>query len=86
MTSSYLLNVAHFNHTSENRSRSTELNKAPEADNIPAELLKYAGNKVLNAIYNLITLILEQEQIPNEWKKSIICPFHKKGDKLSCEN
>jgi hypothetical protein len=50
--------------------------KAPEADNIPAKLLKYEGNKVINAIHNLITLIWEQEQIPVEWTNSIICPIH----------
>jgi hypothetical protein len=46
---------------------------APGADNITAELLKYGGTKVINAIHNLITLIWEQEQIPDEWRKSIIC-------------
>jgi hypothetical protein len=34
----------------------------------------------------LITLIWDQEQIPDEWRKSIICPINKIGDKLSCEN
>jgi hypothetical protein len=59
---------------------------APGADNIPAELLKGGRNKVINAICNLITLIWNQEQIPDEWRRSIIGPIHKKGDKLSCEN
>jgi hypothetical protein len=56
---------------------SVELNKAPEADNIPAEFLKYEGNKATNAVCNLITLIWEQEQIPDEQKKSVICLKHK---------
>ena len=60
--------------------------KAPGADNIPAELLKYGGNKIINATHNLITLIWDQEQIPYEWRKNIIFSIHKKGDKLSCEN
>jgi hypothetical protein len=60
--------------------------KAPGAKNIPAELLNYGRNKVINAIYNLMTLIWEHEQTPHEWKKSIICPIHTKGDKLRCEN
>jgi len=25
------------------------------------------------AVYNLITIIWEQEQVPDEWKKSVIC-------------
>ena len=44
--------------------------KAPAADSIPTELLKYGGNKVINAINNLITIIWGLEQIPDEWKKN----------------
>jgi hypothetical protein len=39
---------------------------APAADSIPAELLQYGGNKVINAISNLITIIWGLEQIPDE--------------------
>jgi hypothetical protein len=60
--------------------------KAPAAHSIPAQLLKYGGNKVINAINNLITIIWGLEQIPDEWKKNLICPIQKNGDKLSCEN
>jgi len=59
----YLLKDAYFNHTSENKSCSNELNKTPTADKIHAELLNYGANKVINGIYNSITLIWEQEQI-----------------------
>jgi len=60
--------------------------KAPAADSIPTELLKYGGNKVINAINNLIILIWGLEQIPDEWKKNLICPIQRKGNKLRCEN
>jgi hypothetical protein len=33
-------------------------NKAPGTDNIPAELLKYGGNEVMQSIYELIILVL----------------------------
>jgi hypothetical protein len=26
------------------------------------------------------------EELPDEWKKSIIVPIHKKGDKTDCNN
>jgi hypothetical protein len=61
-------------------------NKAPGADNIPAELLKYGGNKVIKNIHDLVTLVWEKEQMPKDWRKSIIFPIHKKGDKLNCAN
>jgi len=60
--------------------------KALAADSIPTELLKYGGNKGINAINNLIILIWGLEQIPDEWKKNLIYPIQRKGDKLRCEN
>jgi sorting nexin-29 len=27
-----------------------------------------------------------QEKLPDVWKRSIICPIHKKGDLLECAN
>jgi sorting nexin-29 len=30
--------------------------------------------------------IWEKEYVPKEWRKSIICPVYKKGDKLECTN
>jgi hypothetical protein len=60
--------------------------KAPAADSIPTELLKYGRNKVINVINKLVTLIWGLEQIPDEWKKNLICPIQKKGHKLRCKN
>jgi sorting nexin-29 len=54
-----------------------KLNKAP-GDNIPAELLK--------ALHRIINKVWEEEKIPEDWRRSIICPIFKKGDKLTCSN
>jgi hypothetical protein len=59
-------------------------NKAPGADNLPGELLKYGGDGVTTTIYSLITSIWEKEYVPEEWCRSVICPIYKKGDKLEC--
>jgi hypothetical protein len=69
-----------------NSLRTLKNNKAPGDDNIPAELLKYGGNKVIKSIHDLVTLVWEKEQMPKDWRKSIIFPIHKKGDKLNCAN
>jgi hypothetical protein len=61
-------------------------NKAPGADNMPAELLKYGGDEVVRLIHKLIMDIWEKEYVPKEWQKSIICPIYKKGDKFECMN
>jgi hypothetical protein len=34
----------------------------------------------------LIFKIREKETIPQEWKYGIICPIHKKGDTMRCDN
>jgi hypothetical protein len=69
-----------------NSLRTLKNNKTPGADNIPAELLKYGGNKVIKSIHDLATLVWEKEKTPKDWRKSIIFPTHKKGDKLNCAN
>jgi hypothetical protein len=61
-------------------------NKAPGADNIPAELLKCGADEVVRLIHKLIMDVWEKEYVPKEWRKSIICPIYKKGDKLKCMN
>jgi sorting nexin-29 len=50
------------------------------------ELLK-ANEAIRKEIHKLIVKIWRTEQIPTDWKCSIICPVYKnKGDKLSCQN
>lgn len=61
-------------------------NKAPGADEIPAELLKTGCFGVVRAIHGIMLRIWEQEDLPEEWRRSIICPIYKKGDRLRCEN
>jgi sorting nexin-29 len=37
-------------------------------------------------IHALIEVIWINEILPEEWHTAIICPIHKKGDKLQCSN
>jgi len=60
--------------------------KSPGIDRIPAELIKVRGRTILLEIHKLITSIWKKEELPEEWKKSIIVPIHKKGDKTDCNN
>ena len=37
-------------------------------------------------MHKLIVLIWNKEELPQEWKESIIVPIHKKGDRMDCNN
>jgi hypothetical protein len=37
-------------------------------------------------IHKLIKSIWNKEELPHQWKESIIVPIHKKGDKTECSN
>ena len=50
------------------------------------ELIKAGGRKIRGAIHELIIAIWNKEELPEEWKDSVIVPIHKKGDKTECNN
>jgi len=60
--------------------------KSPGIDQIPAELIKAGGRTICLEIHKLITSIWKKEELPEEWKMSIIVPIHKKRDKTDCNN
>jgi hypothetical protein len=41
---------------------------------------------LLSAIHELINSIWNKEELPDQWKESIILPIHKKSDKTECNN
>ena len=63
-----------------------ESNKSPGNDQIPAELIKAGGRTIRSQIHKLIVSIWNKEELPEEWKESIIVPIYKKGDKTDCSN
>jgi hypothetical protein len=55
--------------------------KSPGIDQIPAELIKAGGRTISCEIHKLIISIWNKEELPEEWKKSIIVPIFEKGIK-----
>jgi hypothetical protein len=52
--------------------------KSPGIDKIPAELIQVGGNTLRSEIHKRIW---NKEEMPEQWKESIIVPIYKKGNK-----
>jgi hypothetical protein len=61
-------------------------NKAPGFDNIPGELLKTGCVELNEVIHEFVKKVWREEKLPEEWMKGVICPIHKKGCKMTCQN
>jgi hypothetical protein len=55
--------------------------KSLGTEKIPAEVIKAGCEILCSVIQKLIRSTWNEEELPEEWKKSIIIPIHKKGDK-----
>lgn len=55
-------------------------------NSIIAEFIKYGGHWIIIEMHKLVIEIWETEVMPKSSKVRIICPIHKKVDKLACEN
>ena len=60
--------------------------KSSGTDQIQGELFKAGGRTIRYQIHKRIVSIWNKEELPEEWKESIIVPIHKKGDKTDCNN
>jgi hypothetical protein len=50
---------------------------------IPVELIQAGAKILLSAIHKLINSVWNKEELPDQWKESIVVPVHKKGNKLN---
>ncbi|KAG8229533.1 hypothetical protein J437_LFUL009006 [Ladona fulva] len=61
--------------------------KVVGVDQIPAELWKSLGREGVDALWDLMKKLTQQERIPEEWRKSILIPIYKgKGEVQECTN
>jgi len=60
--------------------------RSPGIDQIPAEFIKVRGSTIRYEIHKLIISVWNKEELPEEWKESIISPIYKMGDKTDCSN
>jgi hypothetical protein len=53
--------------------------KSPATDQIPAELIKAGGEALCSEMHKLVCCIWNKEELPQQWKESIIVPIHKRN-------
>jgi hypothetical protein len=58
--------------------------KSPGTEQILAELIQAGGNTLWYEICKLINSIWNKQELPQQWKESIIVPIYKRGDKSDC--
>jgi hypothetical protein len=63
-----------------------ERHKSPGIDQIPAELIKAGGRIIRSEIHKLIISIWNKDELPEEWKESVIETIYKEGDKTDYSN
>jgi hypothetical protein len=54
---------------------------SPGVDQIQAELIQAGGETLRSEVHKLSKFIWNKEELPHQWKESIVVPIHKKGDK-----
>ena len=58
-------------------------NKTPGADTIVNKFLKCGDSEVRNELLKIMNIIFEIGEIPSDFRKNLIKPLYKKGDKRS---
>jgi hypothetical protein len=63
------------------RLAATGRNKSIGSDGVPEEILKLGGAAMVPYLALLLDITINNAAIPNEWKKAIVVPMYKGGDR-----
>jgi hypothetical protein len=58
--------------------------KSPGSNQISAKLIQEGGEILCSEIHKVINSMWNKEELPEQWKESIIAPIYKMGDKSDC--
>ena len=61
-------------------------NKSVEPDGIPSAILKLRGEDMIPYLVRLLDVTINSGTIPRDWKKAIVFPIHKGGDRSVVKN
>ena len=65
---------------------SITVNKAHGGNGIPAELFQILKGDAVKMLHSICQQIWNTQQWPQDWKKSVVIPFPKKGNAKECSN
>ena len=65
---------------------SITMNKASGSDGIPVELFQILKYDAVIVLYSICQQIWRTQQCPQDWKRSVFMPIHKKGNVKECSN
>jgi hypothetical protein len=57
-----------------------EMGYKQKDDEIPSGLIQVGGNTLRSEIQKLINSVWNKEELPQQWKESVIVPTYKKGN------
>ena len=66
--------------------QSITTNKASGGDGIPAELFQILKDDAVKVLHSICQQIWENQQWPQDWKRSVFIPIPKKGNAKECSN
>ena len=66
--------------------QSITANKANGGDGIPAELFQILKDDAVKVLHSICQQIWKTQQWPQDWKRSVFIPIHKKGNPKECSN
>jgi hypothetical protein len=61
-------------------------NKSPGIDQIPMEMIQARGETLRSEIHKLSISVWSEEELPEEWKESVVVLGYMKGYKTDCGN
>ena len=61
-------------------------NKASGGDGIPVELFQILKDDAVKVLHSICLQICKTQQWPQDWKRSVFIPIHKKGNPKECSN
>jgi len=61
-------------------------NKSVGTDGIPTAILKLGGEAMIPYLARLLDITFNNGTLPREWKRAVVVPIHKGGDRSSAKN